>query len=43
MEDAEPDDVPYLTAVVVEGSLIFEPDLDKSHNRTFSANYIVVR
>lgn len=43
MTDAEPDDLPYLTAVVVEGSLIFEPDANETHNRTFAANYIIVR
>ncbi len=44
MDNAEPEDLPYLTAVVVEGSLIFEPKKgDDTHQRTFSAGYMIVR
>lgn len=34
---------PKLFAVVVEGSIIFEPDQDKDHHRTFDATYIFVK
>ena len=44
MEGASFNDVPYLEAVVVEGSLIFRPNkTNESHKRTFSARHIVVR
>jgi hypothetical protein len=33
---------PVLSAVIVEGSLIFPPS-DNNHLRTFDANYIMVR
>mmetsp|Transcript_20884 Transcript_20884/g.32246 ORF Transcript_20884/g.32246 Transcript_20884/m.32246 type:complete len:613 (+) Transcript_20884:4414-6252(+) len=36
------DSSPILKAVVVEGSLIFAPDTDETHMRTFDANYIFV-
>ena len=34
---------PILSAVLVEGSLIFLPDFDNSHQRFFDAHYIFVR
>jgi len=37
------DSTPILSAVLVEGSLIFLPELDNSHERTFDAHYIMVR
>jgi len=37
------DSTPVLSAVLVEGSLIFPSDLDPSHQRTFDASYIMVR
>lgn len=49
LDDIEEGEVPYLKAVVVEGSLIFEtkrnPDgtKDDTHHRSFSAAYIIVR
>ena len=44
MDEAEEEDLPYLQAVVVEGSLIFETkENDEEHKRTFSAGYIVAR
>ena len=36
------DSVPLLIAVLVEGSLIFAPDADPNHHRTFDAKYIFV-
>ena len=44
MENAELEDLPYLEAVVVEGSLIFETkEGNDDHKRTFSAGYIIAR
>lgn len=44
MDDAEPEDLPYLQAVVVEGSLIFETkEGHDDHERKFSAGYIIAR
>jgi hypothetical protein len=37
------DSTPVLSAVVVEGSLIFPPNDDPNHLRTFDAHYILVR
>jgi len=37
------DSTPKLKAVIVEGSLIFAPDKDPNHHRTFDAMYIMVR
>jgi hypothetical protein len=37
------DSTPVLTAVVVEGSLIFPPDDDPNHLRTFDAHYVLIR
>jgi len=36
------DSSPLLKAVLVEGSLIFPPDADPTHVRTFDANYVFV-
>jgi hypothetical protein len=36
------DRTPWIYAIVVEGSLIFAPSTDSSHERTFDANYIFV-
>ena len=36
------DSTPILKAIVVEGSLIFAPDADPNHHRTFDAEYIFV-
>jgi len=36
------DSTPILNAVLVEGSLIFPPDSDPNHHRTFDAHYIFV-
>jgi len=36
------DSTPLLIAVLVEGSLIFAPDADPNHHRTFDAKYIFV-
>mmetsp|Transcript_22265 Transcript_22265/g.16726 ORF Transcript_22265/g.16726 Transcript_22265/m.16726 type:complete len:204 (-) Transcript_22265:555-1166(-) len=36
------DSTPVLNYVLVEGSLIFAPDSDPDHHRTFDATYIVV-
>jgi hypothetical protein len=36
------DSTPTLNAVLVEGSLIFAPELDPNHHRTFDAKYIFV-
>jgi hypothetical protein len=33
---------PVLMAVIVEGALIFSPEEDPTHQRTFDANYIFV-
>jgi len=33
---------PKLNAVIVEGSLIFAPDADANHQRTFDAHYVMV-
>lgn len=44
MTGASHNDLPYLQAVVVEGSLIFEKKQgNDSHKRTFSASHIIVR
>jgi hypothetical protein len=37
------DSTPILSAVVVEGSLIFPPDANPNHLRTFDAHYVMVR
>lgn len=37
------DSTPILSAVVVEGALIFPPDPNPNHLRTFDANYVLVR
>jgi len=37
------DATPMLKAVIVEGTLIFPPDKDPKHHRTFDAMYIMVR
>ena len=37
------DSTPILSAVVVEGSLIFLSDANPNHLRTFDAHYILVR
>lgn len=37
------DKTELLNAVIVEGSLIFAPELDKEHHRWFDAHYIFVR
>lgn len=37
------DTTPVLSAVVVEGSLIFPPNEDPDHLRTFDAHYILVK
>lgn len=37
------DSTPVLTAIIVEGSLIFPPDSDPNHLRTFDASYIMVK
>ena len=36
------DSTPVLSAIIVEGSLIFAPDADPNHERTFDATYILV-
>jgi len=36
------DSTPKLNAIIVEGSLIFAPDTDANHLRTFDAHYIFV-
>jgi hypothetical protein len=36
------DSTPILDAIIVEGSLIFAPDTDPTHERTFDAYYIMV-
>ena len=37
------DSVPQLSFVLVEGSLIFAPDADENHHRTFDAGYIFIK
>ena len=37
------DSTPILNAVIVEGSLIFPPNNDPNHHRTFDAHYIFVK
>lgn len=37
------DSTPVLSFLSVEGSLIFPPDADPSHMRTFDAHYILVQ
>jgi hypothetical protein len=37
------DSTPILSAVVVEGGLIFPPDTNPNHLRTFDAHYVMVR
>jgi len=37
------DSTPILSAVVVEGSLIFPPNPNPNHLRTFDAHYVMVR
>jgi hypothetical protein len=37
------DTTPMLNALIVEGSLIFAPELDPNHHRTFDAHIIFVR
>jgi G8 domain len=37
------DSTPVLNAVIVEGSLIFPPDSDPNHLRTFDAHYVMVK
>ena len=34
------DSTPELMAVIVEGSLIFAPDADPNHHRSFDAHYV---
>jgi len=36
------DSTPHLKAVIVEGSIIFAPETDATHHRTFDADYIFV-
>jgi hypothetical protein len=36
------DSTPVLNAIIVEGSLIFPPDADPNHVRTFDAGYVMV-
>lgn len=36
------DSVPQLSFIVVEGALIFAPDADPTHHRTFDAGYIFI-
>jgi hypothetical protein len=36
------DSTPELNAIICEGSLIFAPDSDSNHQRTFDAHYIMV-
>jgi len=36
------DESPLLNAIIVEGSLIFAPDADPNHRRTFDATFIMV-
>jgi hypothetical protein len=36
------DESPKLNAVIVEGGLIFAPDADPTHQRTFNAHYVFV-
>mmetsp|Transcript_29161 Transcript_29161/g.43950 ORF Transcript_29161/g.43950 Transcript_29161/m.43950 type:complete len:124 (-) Transcript_29161:617-988(-) len=36
------DETPELNAIIVEGSLIFAPDTDPNHQRTFDAHYIFI-
>jgi hypothetical protein len=36
------DSTPRLNAVIVEGSLIFAPDADSTHQRFFDAKYIFI-
>ena len=36
------DSTPELMAVVVEGSIIFAPDADPNHHRSFDAHYMFV-
>lgn len=36
------DSTPELNAIIVEGSMIFAPDADFNHIRTFDANFIMV-
>ena len=36
------DSTPILSFVTVEGSLIFAPDADPDHHRTFDAHYVMV-
>ena len=44
LDEIDDDELPYLKAVVVEGSLIFEPKKgDDTHHRTFQAGYIIIR
>ena len=37
------DSTPFLSAVVVEGSLIFPSNPNPNHVRTFDAHYVLVR
>lgn len=37
------DESPKMQAILVEGSLIFPPDEDENHHRTFDARYIFVK
>ena len=37
------DSTPILSAVVVEGALIFPPDANPNHLRTFDAHYVMIR
>ena len=37
------DSTPKLNALIVEGSLIFAPDEDPNHHRTFDAHYVMVQ
>jgi hypothetical protein len=37
------DSTPLLSFVTVEGSIIFAPDADPNHERTFDAHYVMVR
>ena len=37
------DSTAILSAVVVEGSLIFAPNADPTHLRTFDAHYVMIK
>jgi len=37
------DETPEVFAVIVEGSLLFAPNADPSHHRTFDAHYVMIK